>query len=137
MFPSNSLTTGKDNPLLPELVQAIYHADSIYIASAFIQMSGLRLLQEPLIDALNANKTVKIITSDYLDITDPNALRFLMILESLGANVKIFETGNAVSFHIKAYVFTKNNTGQGCAYVGSSNISKSALVDGFEWNAKI
>ena len=137
MFPTNSLTTGKNNPLLPELIQAIYHADSIMIASAFVQMTGLNLLRESLLDALESGKSITIITSDYLDITDPNALRYLMTLTKLGAKVKLFETGNSISFHVKAYVFTESNSGQGCAYVGSSNISKSALLDGYEWNARV
>ena len=113
MFPTNSLTTGKNNPLLPELIQAIYHADSIMIASAFVQMSGLNLLRESLLDALESGKSITIITSDYLDITDPNALRYLMTLTKLGAKVKLFETGNSISFHVKAYVFTESNSGQG------------------------
>ncbi|MGZ7215661.1 hypothetical protein ACXWOG_10715, partial [Streptococcus pyogenes] len=48
---------------------------------------------------------VRIITSDYLDITDPKALRLLVLLQAQGARVRVFEAGNR-SFHLKAYLFT-------------------------------
>jgi HKD family nuclease len=40
--------------------------------------------------------------------------------------------GKSPSFHPKAYFFRGEEGGR--VYLGSSNISKSALVDGVEWN---
>jgi superfamily II DNA or RNA helicase/phage repressor protein C with HTH and peptisase S24 domain len=63
-----------------------------------------------------------------------------MLLQELGAEVKIFESNNTQSFHMKAYIFTRQIKGtvlEGCAFVGSSNISQSALQTGLEWNLRI
>lgn len=98
---------------------------------------GLRLLEPSLQDALDRNISIRIVTGDYLNITDVQALRKLMLLKDKGANVRIFES-KGESFHMKAYIFTQNiadNTG--CAFVGSSNISQAALQHGHEWNLRI
>lgn len=71
----NQLTTGGDNQLLFQLVHAINYATEIEITVSFIQRSGLNLLYEPFKDALRNGASLKILTSDYLDITDPVALR--------------------------------------------------------------
>jgi HKD family nuclease len=39
-------------------------------------------------------------------------------------------------FHPKAYVFERKN-GTGVAFVGSSNLSESALLTGIEWNYRV
>ncbi|MEZ5571089.1 MAG: DUF3427 domain-containing protein [Halioglobus sp.] len=139
-FPVTVLTVGGDNPFLPSLLEAINHADEIAIATAFIRMTGVRLIQAALEDALDRGARVRILTGDYLGVTDPMALRYLMLLQEQGAAVKVFESGGKTSFHMKAYLFTHKAGGEheeGCAFIGSSNISHAALVDGLEWNLKV
>ena len=134
---------GRDHPFLPQLSQAIARADEIDMTVAFIKSSGLRLLmpdfQEALARATPANPVrLRILTSDYLDVTDPEALRQLMLLQSQGAQIKVYETAGQ-SFHMKAYLFAHFRDGQmhGTAFIGSSNISRPALTDGLEWNYRI
>ena len=86
----SQLTIGNGDPLLPKLIHVINHADEIEITVSFIQRSGLALLFEPLKDALANNCHLKLLTSDYLDITDPIALRELMPLVDRGADIRIF-----------------------------------------------
>ena len=139
-FPETSLTVGGDDPFLPSLLKAINHADDIAIATAFIRMTGVRLIKAALVDALERKARVRILTGDYLGVTDPQALRYLMLLKEQGADVKVFESQGTTSFHMKAYLFSRNlalGNGEGCAFVGSSNISHSALVSGLEWNLKV
>ncbi len=139
-FPKKHLTVGGSDPFLPSLLEAINHATEIYIAIAFIRMTGVRLIQAALVDAINRNATVRILTGDYLGITDPYALRYLLLLQEQGAQVKVFESGGKHSFHMKAYLFTHSTKGtvdEGCAFIGSSNISQTALENGLEWNLKI
>ena len=135
---NQQLITGDNDPLLPNLVHAINNATEIEITVSFIQPSGLALLFDPLSEALQSGATLKLLTSDYLDITHPNALRELMALVDRGADVRIYQTHSNQSFHMKSYIFVKTNdqseiTG-GCAFIGSSNISASALTKGHEWN---
>lgn len=139
-FPESALTVGGTDPFLPSLLQAINHADDIAIATAFIRMTGIRLIQTALEDAISRGSRVRILTGDYLGVTDPQALRYLMLLQEQGADVRVFESQGVTSFHMKAYLFTRNlnsEKGEGCAFVGSSNISKAAFVSGLEWNLKI
>ncbi|MEL0606265.1 DEAD/DEAH box helicase family protein [Pseudoalteromonas undina] len=135
---NQQLITGDNDPLLPNLVHAINNATEIEITVSFIQPSGLALLFDPLSEALQSGATLKLLTSDYLDITHPNALRELMALVDRGADVRIYQTHSNQSFHMKSYIFVKTNDQNeitdGCAFIGSSNISASALTKGHEWN---
>lgn len=139
------ITGGDSNPFLPHLCRAIHRADTIDMAVAFIKQTGLRLLLPDLQAALERATTrrqrtnIRILTSDYLGITDPQALRTLMLLQEQGAQVRVYQTAGG-SFHLKAYVFaggagTENHWG--CAFIGSSNISRQALQQGLEWNYRI
>ena len=84
------LVAGGDAPLSSSsLCGAIAQADEIDFAVAFIKVTGLRLLLPDLLSALNADGTrsrpparFRVVTSDYLDVTDPEALRLLMLLAS-------------------------------------------------------
>ncbi len=139
-FPDTALTVGGDNPFLPSLLEAINHADDIAIATAFIRMTGVRLIQTALEDALERGARVRMLTGDYLGVTDPQALRYLMLLQEQGADVKVFESQGKTSFHMKAYLFTRGEIAgdsEGCAFIGSSNLSHAALVSGLEWNLKV
>lgn len=134
-----TLVTGGDDHFLPKLIKEINNATRIDIAVSFIRASGLALIKTALEDALAADVSIRIITGGYLYITEPKALRMLMILQEKGAQVKIFESGNT-AFHMKSYIFIHREdriTKDGLAYVGSSNISNSALKHGLEWNLKI
>ncbi len=141
----NRLTTGKESPLLPQLVAAINQASEIEIAVSFLQVSGLELLFLPLQEALERGANLKLLTSDYLGITNPVALRQLLALEqSLShsnqqIDLRIYKTSRAESFHLKSYIFTKienQHIIEGCAFIGSNNISKTALTSGHEWSLR-
>lgn len=127
---------GGSDPFLPKLINAINRATSIQISVSFIQQSGLKLIFDALTDALNRNASVSILTSDYLGITDPIALRGLSVLQNRGADTRVYVCKQGQSFHMKTYIFAhqQNETiSQGCAFVGSNNISRSALTDAVEW----
>ena len=145
--PSVKLITGQsDHPFLPQLCASIARADEIDLTVAFIKTAGLRLLLADLQAALvpgdggtRRASRVRIVTSDYLDVTDPDALRLLILLQELGAQVRVFETKGS-SFHMKAYLFahfSDNHSLHGTAFIGSSNISRQALTDGLEWNYRV
>ncbi|WP_062270389.1 DEAD/DEAH box helicase family protein [Endozoicomonas arenosclerae] len=130
-------TGGMDDPLLPKLLDAINRAQEIEITVAFIRISGLKLLFGALFDAVDRGASIRVLTSDYLDVTDPQALRELMLLKERGADIRIYQCNGQQSFHMKSYIFIHTCDGEsieGSAYVGSSNISKAALTTGHEWN---
>ncbi|OLQ88037.1 DEAD/DEAH box helicase [Vibrio panuliri] len=138
----NLLTTGDDDSLLPQLIHAINHATEIEIAVSFVQPSGLDLLLPSIYEAIerkNAQQRpfqLRILTSDYLHITHPSALRALVSLVDDGVEARIFEAQNR-SFHLKSYIFVRSDEAKtffnGTAFIGSNNISKSALTNAHEW----
>lgn len=138
--PVDRLIPGGANHFLPHLCAAIAHSSEIDLAVAFIKTTGLRLILPDLQAALGSRSArIRVLTSDYLDITDPEALGMLMLLQQDGAQVRIHEA-KGESFHLKAYVFASlNEQGslQGTAFIGSSNISGQALQQGLEWNYRI
>lgn len=135
------LVAGDRDHFLPHLSDAMSKATHIDLAVAFIKTTGLRLLMPDLQASLagTEDRRVRILTSDYLDITDPEALRLLLLLQERGAEIRVFIT-NGSSFHLKAYLFSrfhKNELVEGNAFVGSSNISRLALQEGLEWNYRV
>ncbi|MBV0933331.1 DUF3427 domain-containing protein [Marinobacterium weihaiense] len=134
------LTGGDNRQLLPALRRALTHATEIEIAVSFIRSTGLELIFGDLEAALLSDSRqvrLTLLTSDYLCITDPQALKKLMLLAERGADIRVFETGPGDSFHLKAYIFVRSQQGEmmsADAFVGSSNISAKALTDGLEWN---
>lgn len=140
------ISGGEEDPFLPELLSGIHQATEIDMAVAFIKTTGLRLLFASLKEAIAQSEesntppaSLRIITSDYLDVTDPEALRLLMLLQERGAQIRVFESAER-AFHMKAYIFIHCLPGvspRGTAYIGSSNISQQALKSGLEWNYRI
>jgi HKD family nuclease len=71
------------------------------------------------------------LTGNYLGITQPSAL--YLIKQKLGDRVDLrFYSDTKRSFHPKSYIFHYGSYSE--IYIGSSNISKSALTSGIEWN---
>lgn len=111
--------------------------DRIELLVSFVQRSGLDIIGVHLDAALARGAQVRVLTTDYLCITDPAALGFL--LDRIGGTsleVRVF-TDPSTSFHPKAYMFSRSKDGSGLAVVGSSNLSRSALERGIEWNLEI
>lgn len=95
---------------------------------SFIRDSGIKLLIKDLKAAKENGKKIKILTSDYIKITEPNALYRLLDI----GGIKIFNNPLNKSFHPKTYIFKRDDMYE--VYIGSSNISYSALKGGVEWN---
>lgn len=96
--------------------------------------SGVRLLKPHLKRAAERNAEIQILAGDYLHITQPSALRLLLEMGK-GVEVRMWKSGGS-SFHAKAYLFDYGQD-EGLLIVGSSNMSKSAYRDGFEWNLTV
>lgn len=141
-YRSTVITGGTEDPLLPELKHHLAASDAADFAVAFTLRSGLDLLQTHLQDLLDRDGRLRIITGDYLDATDPDAL--LRLLDLRGRiECRVFQThgapkaaGFAHAFHPKAYLF-HHRDGSRAAFIGSSNLSAIALTSGIEWNYRL
>ncbi|WPC40069.1 DEAD/DEAH box helicase family protein [Clostridium sp. JS66] len=126
--------TGDTNYLLPRIKESFKKAVSIDIIVAFLMESGVKLLKEELKEVVNKNIPIRILTGNYLNITQPQALYMLKDIMGDKVDLRFYNIPNK-SFHPKAYIFEYENDGD--LYVGSSNISKSALTSGIEWNYRL
>ena len=126
--------TGGENKnrfLLYQLKYSMMNADRIDIIVSFLMESGVRMLLKDLQRALERGTRIRILTGNYLGITQPGAL--YLIKDALGDQIDLrFYKEKERSFHPKAYIFHKKEFGE--IYIGSSNVSRSALTSGIEWN---
>ena len=76
---------------------------------------------------------IRVLTTVYAAATEQRALDALV---DLGADVRVSYDTGATRLHAKAWLFERA-TGYSTAYVGSSNLSRSAQVDGLEWNVRL
>lgn len=131
---STDVMTGDRNQsryLLYQLKMSMTYAKQIDIIVSFLMESGVRMLLKDLKAALDRGVRIRILTGNYLGITQPSAL--FLIKKELGDKVELrFYNDKDRSFHPKSYIFHYEDRSE--IYIGSSNISRSALTSGIEWN---
>jgi HKD family nuclease len=131
---SDLLVNARGEPALAHaLGSEILSADSIDLLCAFVRWHGLRVLEEPLKAHPRLGRRLRVITTVYTGSTERKALDWLL---DLGAEIKVSYDTQSTRLHAKAWLF-RRATGYSTAYIGSSNLSKSALLDGVEWNVRL
>lgn len=133
IWSTDVMTGGSDRrmQLYYQLIQSLKKADSVDIIVSFLMESGVKMLLDELDNALKRGAKIRILTGNYLGITQPSALYLLK--KKLGSRVDMrFYNEKDRSFHPKSYIF--HYGGYSDIYIGSSNISRSALTSGIEWN---
>jgi len=96
--------------------------------------SGLRIIFNDLKFAAEQGADIKVLTGDYLYITQPEALKRLLELDHENVEIRLWQSGG-ISFHPKSFIFKHKE--DGALIVGSSNMSGSALSHGIEWNLRM
>lgn len=135
LFDSALLTNGKDDPsLAAELRAELASADTVDLLCAFIRWNGIRLLESALDELHERGARFRVITTTYIGATERRAVDELV--RRYGAEVRINYETQATRLHAKAWLFQRDS-GFSTGYVGSSNLSRSALVDGLEWNVRL
>lgn len=135
---SNLFTGANGLSIDEEIKKDIQTADNIDLVVSFIKFTGLRLLYDELMKFVSKKGTIlRILTTTYMGATDVKAIKKLMDLKVLGdVKIKASFNTNDERLHAKAYIFKREN-GFDTAYIGSSNISCSALTKGLEWNLRV
>ncbi|MEO8117935.1 MAG: DUF3427 domain-containing protein [Rhodoferax sp.] len=145
-FPTTGLrhpwlfTSARADPsLLNELRAELGSVDRVDILVSFITWSGVRKLLDVLtqvtaLDASGKPKTqFRILTTTYIGATEIRAVDAFAKLP--GFELRISLDGRRTRLHAKAWIFHRNSS-FGTAFVGSANLSESALIGGIEWTVK-
>ena len=130
------------NRTTPSFLKMVYekaeYSKSILISVSFIKLAGWKLISKALIHALERGAEVKLITSTYKNFTDPSVL-----LEALSLSLRFpnfqckldHQSFDNIGFHTKGYIFKEQN--KASIIIGSTNLTRSALLTNFEWNSYI
>lgn len=128
------ITNNEEGNFLLELKEAFKGCKSFYFSVAFINFSGLQLILEELKKMKEKGVKGNIITSTYLNFTQASALKKIKQFENI--DLRIFITEEELrGFHTKAYIFEYEDNYK--IYIGSSNLTQSALKSNEEWNVRI
>ncbi|WP_256840815.1 DUF3427 domain-containing protein [Ornithinimicrobium cryptoxanthini] len=129
------LTNAKGEPNLgAELRAELDAADGVDLLCAFVKWHGLRVIDDQLRALRDRGVPFRVITTTYMGATERRALDRLV--REFGAEVRIHYDEATTRLHAKAWLFHRA-TGYDTAYVGSSNLSRAALLDGLEWNVRL
>ena len=123
----------RDVQIANEIAREIPSADRIDLLCAFVRHSGLRLFRSELEERVREGARVRVIASVYTGSTERRALDALV---ALGADVKVSYEVARTRLHAKAWLFHRRS-GLHTAYIGSSNLTHAAQVDGLEWNVRV
>jgi superfamily II DNA or RNA helicase len=141
IFPTSGLSeselfTGNKSgvSLESEIRKEIQSADEVQWIVSFVKFSGLRIFLKDLQEHTARGKKLKLITTTYMGATDAKAIEELARLPN--TEIKISYNTKQERLHAKAYLFLRN-TQFHTGYIGSSNISRTALTSGLEWNLKV
>ncbi|RII41590.1 DUF3427 domain-containing protein [Galactobacter valiniphilus] len=126
-----------DNSAGRDMLSALNHelklADRFEMSVAFVTLGGLQRLRAEL-TRLGRTDGVRgtIVTSDYLGFNDPKVFTDLLNLREYGIHTYIYR---GTGYHPKGYLF--HRAAGVTAFLGSSNLTQSALNGNVEWNLRV
>lgn len=132
----SELFTGSNTGLSleSELKREILSSDEICWLVSFIKWGGIRTIKDELEHVARSGTKIRVITTSYMGATDQKAVDFLAGLPN--TEVKVSFNTQRERLHAKAYLFRRSSEFH-TGYIGSSNLSYSALTRGLEWNIKV
>ena len=123
------LINNEEKKLYDVLLESLNECQSFFFNVAFISFSGFQLFINSFDALRDKGVTGKILTSTYLNFTDPAALARLLDYENI--ELKLHDDKSR-GLHSKSYIFEYENEYK--IIIGSSNLTPSALKNNIEWN---
>ena len=131
-FISNNPEEGKK--VISSIEEELLRCEQFQISVAFITMGGITPLLQTLKELERKRIPGQILTTNYLDFSEPRALAKLNELKNI--TLKMYDVEAADNgFHTKGYIFKKEEVYR--IILGSSNMTSAALTSNIEWNTKI
>lgn len=128
------LTNAPGEPSLGHALRTeLETADRVDAVIAFIRWTGLRFLFPAFERLRRDGRRVRLLTTTYIGATERKALDWLV---ANGVELKISYESRTTRLHAKSWLIHRDS-GYSTAFVGSSNLSRAALVDGLEWNVRL
>ena len=130
-FVSNNPEEGKK--VISVIEDELMKCDQFQISVAFITMGGITPLLQTLKELEKRQIPGQILTTNYLNFSEPRALKKLQELSNV--TLKMYDVDRAdQEFHTKGYIFKKEEIYS--SIISSSNIASAALTKNKEWNIK-
>lgn len=131
-FVSNKPQDGKK--VISSIEDELLRCEEFQISVAFVTMGGITPLLLALKELEKKGVPGKILTTNYLNFSEPRALEKLNELTNIELRMYDSEAADT-GFHTKGYIFRKDETYR--IITGSSNLTKTALTSNVEWNTRI
>ena len=132
------LTNYSDLSFLDRIKECFKKCNSFTLSVSFIKKAGLVLFQREIEEALERGAKGRIITSTYQNFTDIASLKDFLAWQNKYDNFECHLDMNCFGengFHSKGYLFEYNDSIE--IIVGSSNITRFALLKNIEWNISL
>ncbi len=131
---SDLLVNASGQPNIGSELQAeLETAQDVDLICAFVIMSGVTRLEEQLRALVSRGGRLRVITTTYMGATKREAVDRLV---EIGAQVRVALDAQTTKLHAKAWLLERP-AGMTTAFIGSSNLSHTALFDGLEWNVRL
>lgn len=131
-FVSNNPEEGKK--VISSVEDELLRCEEFQISVAFITMGGVTPLLQTLKELEKKSIKGQILTTNYLNFSEPRALEKLNSLKNV--TLKMYDVEAAGNgFHTKGYIFKKEEIYR--IIIGSSNMTSAALTVNKEWNTKL
>ena len=142
-MPNQFLTNYTELTFLEKIKDSLRHCNAFYFSVSFIKKAGLVLLFKDIEAAIERGAIGKIITSTYQNFTDIESLKSFLLLQNKFDNFEchldydcFHDSGyTTLGYHSKGYLFEYDDSYE--VIVGSSNITRFALLKNIEWDIAI
>ncbi|MBK7762896.1 MAG: DEAD/DEAH box helicase [Bacteroidetes bacterium] len=124
----NDKSAGKK--VLTTIDRELKSCEEFWFSVAFVTTSGIATLMNTLLELEEKGIQGKILVSQYLNFSQPEALKRLLKFKNIKLKIAV-----NTKFHSKGYLFKKGIVND--LIIGSSNLTASALCVNTEWNLKI
>ena len=119
--------------VLDGLLESLDRCTGFYFTVAFLTYGGIQLILQKFKELEERGVEGKVLTSTYQNFSEPKAIEKLQRFKNI--EVRLLDKQLDGGLHAKGYLFIQDEWVE--VYIGSSNLTASALKQNIEWNVKL